>query len=200
MKGKAIRPEIFIIVLLILCVSYIIHFEQDNGRTGAAVVVNSDGQVAILHRKEEMEEYKSSGRYLMEYRPDACQLVEVLNEDMETVFSLSFTNDDSIQKYVNGNPGLFKIYESKKMGKSDIVINDKDYSIDFTWDDVDGTKYLIVYASSQIRERTAMFFNFVCYITLILSFTMFTNTLYWQHRSILKRYKQVNREVKSRIL
>lgn len=194
MKIKRIRPELFVLILLIFCISFIIRYDQNSGRSGAAVSIDESGQVMILHMQEDLVKHKEDGRQVISYRPDACQLIEIYDSELNIIFSLSFTKDQSISQYISEHGSLLNI--SGVDGSRVIRVNDNDYTVDLSWDSVGDKEYLIVYVSAKYQEKVITFFKMICYLTLILSLTLFTNTFYWNSRNVARRYKQVNKEIK----
>lgn len=200
-KLKRIRPEVFILILLVICVTYVLQFDSNNGRKGAALVIDENQQVSIVHVKNELSEHRANGRDVLQYKPDACQLAQIYDEEYNLVFSVSFTNDASIFEYISKNTSdSGSSYLSDSTGSVKVNINGTNHKVDFGWDEVAGTKYLIVYVSSMAEESSLNLFIGACHLTLILALTLFINTLYWNSKDVTRRYDQIRREMNSRML
>lgn len=190
---QRIRPEIFILILLIICL--IITTGELQREMSNAVSLNSKGDVIIHQTSQEINESKESGQEVLEYNPNTCKLIAVYNTSYRQIFTLSFTNDitlgDAIKDHIMIDPYLYG-----KRGSKDITIDDDVYTISFLWDSVREERYLIICASTKKLSVNTSLSIMIRYLSLILALTLFTTMAYWNSKDIARQFDRIRKHTK----
>ena len=185
---KRIRPEVFILILLVICI--LISTTRFNGQPRqAAVIIDSNGKVSIISTSAEMAECRRSGMTVFVYNPEACRMIEVYDSNFNQVFSVAFNHDIKFREHMTSNSAIRATFAMQESGSRKVVYDEQSYDIDFSWVSVGERRYLISYVSSTKVKSHSTFFMIVNYMTLILVLTLFTNTVYWNSKDLGRKSK-----------
>ena len=150
----------------------------------------------LMHPNQEDEIDEDLAEKIIAFRPDACKLIELYDENFQSVFKVAFTDESEDIKYNNLNEyeDLIALFESSPQGHTSFEIDDEKEDIVFEWtESSDGTRYLlIVYMSRPIVKNTWVF-SFVCYIILILVFTLVIRMMFRQNKARIRHYESLSK-------
>jgi len=202
MKGKKpgklgwVRYEIILMILLIGCISYCVTYESIRTHDNA-ISITELGTISILHEEDVINTYREQGRPIIDFHHDACQFITVYNSD-ESLKSIVMLSDvEPLYDQINNTRDWWPIFNSSESGKIDMSNEGVDITIHYQWVKFDNdTKFLVVYNINDTADFIFNSFTAVSYITLILSFILLINSIYWRYHGISSRYKQVNAEMK----
>ena len=187
---QRIRPELFILILLIICL--IISVSELRKEMSSGIALDYLGNVTILQTGRDISEYKKSGGDVLEYNPLTCKMIAVYDDNYNRVFALSFTNDqfngDSVAEHIQIDP-----YVYGKRGSKEISIDGETCELSFLWNSARVERRLIVCVSSKQLSSSDKFYIAIKYLTLILALTLFTTMVYWNSKDIARQYDHMHR-------
>lgn len=188
---QRIRPELFILILLIICLIIAVSELQRDMTSG--VCLDYRGNVTILRTVQEINECKNLGGEVLEYNPLSCKLIAVYDDNYNRVYTLSYTNDqvvvDNVTEHIQIDP-----YVYGKRGSREIIISDEKYNISFLWNSARVERRLIVCVSSKQLSTSDKFYIAIKYLGLILALTLFTTMVYWNSKDISRQF-DIHRQV-----
>lgn len=184
--------EISIMIIISFCIIFLISFVSIKFKE----YENAENAMLFVRDISEYnnDEVLLAGK-MMEFRPDGYKMIEVYSEDFQPVFQVAFTNDDidSLNKLTD-HPDLVAILESEEYGHTSFELDDRRENIAFEWtESTDGNRYLIIiYMVRPIVEDTWVF-SMVCYIILILVFTLILRMIFKKNRLYIQQYELLSK-------
>ena len=182
--------EIIIMILISFCILFLIAFTNNK----LDEFDEREEAMLLMHPNQREDIDEDLAKKIIAFRPDACKLIELYDENFQSVFKVAFTDETDDIRYNNLTeyPDLIALFQSAQ-GHTSFEIDGKKEDIVFEWtDSSDGNKYLlIVYISRPIVKNTWIF-SFVCYIILILVFTLMTRMMFKQNNARIQHYKSLS--------
>ena len=183
--------EIIIMILISFCILFLIAFTNNK-----LDEFDEREEAMLMHPNQREDIDEDLAKKIIAFRPDACKLIELYDENFQSVFKVAFTDETDDIRYNNLTeyPDLIALFQSAPQGHTSFEIDGKKEDIVFEWtDSSDGNKYLlIVYISRPIVKNTWIF-SFVCYIILILVFTLMTRMMFKQNNARIQHYKSLSK-------
>lgn len=195
-KIGGFRYEFFIMVMIIICITYNLFYENFNYRYNAISITKS-GAISILHDFDAVEEFREKGRPTIRFTHDTCDFVAVFTEDQQLHSNVMFTGIEYLWTDLYPLFNWWDTFYVTESGKIDLSPYGESMTLHYQWVDIDGARYLVVYNTNSTDAKLFTVFHVSCYVVISLSFVMLINILYWQNRGVANAYKKVNEEVKS---
>jgi hypothetical protein len=148
----------------------------------------------LMHPNQYDEVDEELAKTIITFRPEACKLIELYDENFQSVFKVTFTEETDDIKYNNLSDydDLVEMFKASPQGHTSFEIDDQEEDIVFEWtESSDGTRYLIIIYMSRPMVRNTWVFSFVCYIILILVFTLMIRMMFKQNTTRIKHYKSL---------
>ena len=188
----SVAVEIIIMILISFCILFLIAFTNNK----LDEFDEREEAMLLMHPNQREDIDEDLAKKIIAFRPDACKLIELYDENFQSVFKVAFTDETDDIRYNNLTeyPDLIALFQSAPQGHTSFEIDGKKEDIVFEWtDSSDGNKYLlIVYISRPIVKNTWIF-SFVCYIILILVFILMTRMMFKQNNARIQHYKSLSK-------
>ncbi len=158
--------ETIIVLMIAGCMIFLINFAN----TKLDEVISSDNEALLIQHDPTSKIHQELAEEILNFRPDACKMIEVYTEDFEPMVRVQFkkdhVHDDDIKKY----PDLIAILKSAIDGHTNVIIDDQEEDIYFRWTNntSTGDPYLFIIYMSRPVVHNLWVFPFVCYLILIL--------------------------------
>ena len=191
-NDNSMRVEIIIMIIIAICIVFLISFtnskfEEFDQREEAMV---------LMHPNQEANIDEDLAKNILAFRPDACKLIELYDENFQSVFKVTFTDDSNDSKYsdLTEYPELMNLFIASPQGHTSFEIDDNTEDIVYEWtESSDGNQYLLIVYMSRPIVRNTWIFSFVCYLILILVFTLIARMMFRQNRVRIKHYESLSR-------
>ena len=189
------RHNFFIMILIILCVSYNITYENSTYKYNA-ISITKNGSISILHDYDAIIEFENKGRTVVYYNHNSCNFVAVFTENRKLHSNVMFTNIEHLWNDLYGMTNWWEEFNSNDKGIIDLKPYGQNMSINYQWVTFeDGTKYLLIYNTNNIQHRLFTTFRISWYLIIILSFIMLMDIVYWQSHGVTNAYKKINEDI-----
>lgn len=190
-----IRYEIFTVLLIIACIIYSISYESYMNRHNA-ISITKNGTISILHDIDTIEIFQEYDRPIIYFTRNACEFIAVYTQDNEIHSLVILDNVEYMHEKIDSIFDWKHIFETNVKGEIDLDSEGLNMSINYEWIEFEsGQKYLVVYNINKTDHKLFNIFNILQYISIALSFIVLISLIYWQHRSIINKYKRVNDQV-----
>lgn len=183
-------------MILIICSISFITIYQGSISFNNAISITSDGNICILHRKEDIESFENKNRPIIYFTHDACKFITVYDENKIQKSLIMLSDVYSFYEQINSVEDLWPVFYSNDKGKVNSFSNINNITIHYEWVTFDsGERYIILYSIDGSQKDLFNIFNIMCYISIILSFIMMVTIIYWRYYNITTTYKNVNTEL-----
>ena len=196
-KKSSFKIESLIIIAIAICMIFLNTFttsklnELDRAATEAMFI------------KEDIKfpDNEQFGQEIVKYRQNSYKMIEMYDNSFELLLSLQFDQDQSyIQYNIEDYPELIEILKSNKEGNTNITINGYEEEIYFQWstNSRNEDRLVMVYSTKKIVNNLWVF-SFVCYLVLILIFTLLIKINIKEYRYKVNQYKRSSSNVRREI-
>ena len=184
--------EIIIMILISFCILFLIAFTNNK----LDEFDEREEAMLLMHPNQREEIDEDLANKIIAFRPDACKLIELYDENFQSVFKVAFTDETNDIKYNNLSeyPDLVSLFESSPQGHTSFEIDNKKEDIVFEWtESSDGNRYLLIVYMSRPIVKNTWIFSFVCYIILILVFTLMSRMMFKQNKARIQHYRSLSK-------
>ena len=184
--------EIIIMILISFCILFLIAFTNNK----LDEFDEREEAMLLMHPNQREEIDEDLANKIIAFRPDACKLIELYDENFQSVFKVAFTDETDDIKYNNLTeyPDLVSLFESSPQGHTSFEIDNKKEDIVFEWtESSDGNRYLLIVYMSRPIVKNTWIFSFVCYIILILVFTLMSRMMFKQNKARIQHYRSLSK-------
>ena len=184
--------EIIIMILISFCILFLIAFTNNK----LDEFDEREEAMLLMHPNQREEIDEDLANKIIAFRPDACKLIELYDENFQSVFKVAFTDETDDIKYNNLTeyPDLVSLFESSPQGHTSFEIDNKKEDIVFEWtESADGNRYLLIVYMSRPIVKNTWIFSFVCYIILILVFTLMSRMMFKQNKARIQHYRSLSK-------
>ncbi len=184
-----IRIEIPMLIAVIVCLSWMMNYDATY-RSNNFISITPSGTLMMVHRHEDIDRIKNSGRPIIDYKRNTCQSIELYDENYNSLDKVIFTYTEDIHDELIHRESFQQMIMTSDCG--DVIISEDviDVTGHFNWIEYNGKRYLVVYVTNNVAARNLAIFNFIGACALALSFALLCISMYWQLRGISRRYKQ----------
>lgn len=185
-----LRPEMFIISVIILCLTFILG--NSNAHRYSGFTINEDGIISLMNGRDEIQLCKDQQKPVFEYEILTCQCIEVRDSNLELVDQLRFGNN-TINNDLTG-------IEDKSYIESNTIINGMNITIYSIWVEYGNRRYLIRYAINNSKAFEMMISTIIGHIVLIMCYILLLITVYYQIKGVSNKYKKSVRDLYANII
>jgi hypothetical protein len=179
------RIDLFIVISIMACLIFIVYFANSKFNE----IASSDREALLIEDSSDDSLEQQLADSIIQFRPDACKMIEVYSEKYEPIFKVKFKDDQSLDDSLLDHPDLIELFNTNYDGHTEVVIGEETEDIYFRWETTtSGEKCLfIIYMSKPIVENIWVF-TLVCCIVMILVGILFLRLYMRSHRDALNRY------------
>ena len=191
-----IQYEIILMIILIVCISYAITYENIT-MVNNAISITEIGTISLLNDDTEIEAFRNKGRHIIEYSHESCEFITVydINHNLQSIVMLD--NVEPLYDIIDDLYDWLPIFNSTDKGSIDLSSNGVNLTINYEWVSYNAcTKYLVVYGINGTSENLFTVFNITGYIAITLSFIMLIIFIYQKYHGIADKYKQLHEEIR----
>lgn len=180
-----LRPEMFIISVIILCLTFILGNSNANRYSG--FTINENGIISLINGQDEIRLCKDQQKPVFEYTLLTCQYIEIWDSNLELVDQLRFGNN-TINSDLSG-------VEDRSYIESNTIINGMNITIYSIWVEYGSRRYLIRYAINNSKAFEMMVSTIIAYIVLVMCYILLLITVYYQIKGVSNKYKKSVRDL-----
>lgn len=192
-KGSKLTVEIFIILLIALCMLFLIDFSNKK----LDEVILSDREALLMSHDPNNPVHEDLAKEIIDFRPDACKMIEVYSENFESLLKVHFKENHNHEENIKDYNRLIKLFKTNKEGHTNITIGDEEEDVYFRWTKTanDEMCLVVIYMSRPVVKNLWVF-SFICYTILILIFILLLRLLLRQYQGRIRIYQATSHEVR----
>lgn len=193
-NGISIGLPLIIVIAIALCMIFLINFTNAKFEE----LLNSSTEGLLIHHDPDNPVHQELAEKLSEFRPEACKLIEVYSNNFEPIFSVQFKNgnphgEEDLSSYTD----LVELLREHPEGHTVLTIDDIEEDVYFRWVDAsDDESYLVIIYMSRPIVYNLWAFSFVCYLVIILLFTLVAVLVFSRHHDRIREYQQLVNQTK----
>ena len=129
------------------------------------------------------------------YRPYACKLIEVYDEDLNSMFTIHFYDSEpSPNGMIKDHDSLTNVLKSSEEGHTTINFEDKEEDVYFKWstNTERNEKYLVLIYTSKESAKYTWVFYIACYAILVMAFILLTKILFERNKARMEHLRSLN--------
>lgn len=197
-KHPIFNVEMMILVVIAALMIFLINFAN----TKLNEVVSVDREALLMNADPESPISDDLAKEIVDFRPESCKMIELFSKDFELIFRVQFREGDENRSYENieNHKELMDLFLNNKEGHTNIIVDGEEEDIYFRWTvTTSGEPSLMIIYMARPVVKNLWVFSFVCYIILILIFTLVIMMKYRLHRQLLKEYENLQINIKNRV-
>lgn len=184
-KPKWFTFETAITLAIAACMIFLINFA--NAKMEEITISNKES-LLINHDPTNPIHEELAGE-IVKFKPGACKLIDVYGEDLESLFSVQFYDNNTGHAELKDFPDLVNLLRNNAEGHTEVTINGIDENVYFRWSETSrGEHYLVMVYMSQPVVNNLWVFPFVCYMILIMIFILLIRIHIIQHNEKIQYY------------
>lgn len=197
-RNHGYRIEKLIILAIAACLLFLIFFADKK----LEEIITSDREALLLQHNPSDPLHDELADNIIDFRPDACKMIEVFSEDLQPIFRIQFRDDDEhTNEELNDYPELVRLLNSSDDGHTQVTIDNEEEDVYFRWTEtVSGDKRLVIIYMSRPIVRNMWVFHLVCYVILILVCMLFIVLQLRGHNEKVERYKAISLSVQDTLI
>lgn len=191
-KRFRLNIEVVIIFAIAACVIFLINFADSKLNE----VILSDQEALLIRHDPDNPVHEDLAKQIIEFRPDACKMVEVFTKDFDPMFRIQFKEDDILDDTrITDYPDLMEVFMNNKEGHTNLVIDDYEEDVYFQWTELStGEVYLVIIYMSRPVVHNLWVFSFVCYLILILIGVLLIRVNLQSHSEKIRFYQMISND------
>lgn len=158
------------VCMIFLNIFFNIKLNELNNVSKDAIFIKDN--IEDINSEEIKEEIK-------DYLPSSCQMIELYDDNFNLIFQVQFTDDINIEhkNELKDCKKLINHIQSTQEGQTSFVIGNDEQDIYYKWlTNERGENRLIIVYSDITNVRYLWIIPFICYIVIILVFTLLIRT------------------------
>ena len=184
-KKQNFTFEIIIIILIACCMIFLVNFANNK----LDEIVTSDREALLMSNVENSQMREELARQIVQFRPDACKMIEVFSEDFELMFKVQFKDETTHQNILTEHEDLMNLLKSNKEGQTTIEIGDETEDVYFRWENTcTGEKCLIIIYMAKPIVRNVWVVSVVAYVVIVLVFILLLRMIYVRYKERVEIY------------
>lgn len=197
-RNPGYKIEMGIIFIIAGCLLFLIFFADRK----LEEIIISDREALLIQHDPTDKLHEELADSIIDFRPDACKMIEVFSEDLQPIFRIQFRDDDEHTKEeLEDYPELVRLLNNNEDGHTQVTIGDEEEDVYFRWTEtVSGDKRLVIIYMSRPIVHNMWVFHLVCYTILILVFILFILLQLKGHRDKVEQYKTISLDVQSTLI
>lgn len=185
MKSHNFTFEILIIIVIALCMIFLVNFTNNK----LDEIVTSDREALLVSDIENSQMHEELAKQIVQFRPDACKMIEVFSEDFDLMFKVQFKDDTTHPNILTDHEDLINLLKSNKEGQTTIEIGDETEDVYFRWEyTTTGEKCLIIIYMAKPTVKNVWVVSVVAYIVILLVFILLLRMIYVRYRERIEIY------------
>lgn len=199
--NKKVKYKISIEIILVLFIAGLMIFLNEFTTNKINEIIISDREALLIHHDPGNPVREELAKKIIEFRPEACKMIEVYSEDFDPILYVQFTTDSNPSpNTIKDHPELLDLLRSNSEGHAELTIDNKTEDVYFQWTETEeGEKCLIITYMSRPIVNNIWIFSFTCYIILILVFVLLIRLHLVQYRSSIRHYKATSDVINDKI-
>ena len=199
--NKKVKYKISIEIILVLFIAGLMIFLNEFTTNKINEIIISDREALLIHHDPGSPVREELAKKIIEFRPEACKMIEVYSEDFDPILYVQFTTDSNPSpNTIKDHPELLDLLRSNSEGHAELTIENKTEDVYFQWTETEeGEKCLIITYMSRPIVNNIWIFSFTCYIILILVFVLLIRLHLVQYRSSIRHYKATSDVINDKI-
>lgn len=198
--------SVSISILIAICIVFLIQFTNMKFDE----LINSADEAVLVHQDTNSPIQEELATLIMEYKPDACKMIEVYTSDFQPIISFQFLSADpesevtdsaliEDMKTITSYPELVELFKENEEGYTTIQIGDTKEDVYFHWVTMatTGEENLAIMYMSRPVVHDLWIFSFVCYMILILVFVLVMYLILSQNDERIKNYQRISNDVQN---
>lgn len=178
--------ELLITITIALCMIFLVNFANNK----LDEIVSSDKEALLMNVNESDEMHQKLAEQIIQFRPDACKMIEVFSEDYQLLFKVQFKAESESSDLLIDHKDLISLFESESEGHTTIDIGDSTEDVYFRWELMEtGQKCLVIIYMSKPVVKNIWIFSAVSYTVIILVFILLVRILYIRHEERVEIYR-----------
>lgn len=192
------RIDISIVFAIMACLIFLVYFANAKFNEIAA----SDREALLIEHDQSNPIHNQLADSILEFRPDACKMIEVYSETYEPIFRVQFKEDDMhMQRPLSDYPDLMKLFDENEDGHTEVIIDDTDEDIYFRWTmTTTGERCLFIIYMSRPIIKNLWVFTVVCCLVMVLVGILFLRLYMRMHANNILRFEEASKSVQDAIL
>ena len=194
MSNKINKPnyviDIIIVGLIALCLIFLMIFANNK----LSEVITSDREALLIEHDQNNPIHEELAQKIVEFRPDACKMIEVYSEDYEPIFRVQFKdNDEHMDDPLKDHTELTELFDSHEDGHTEIEINGEDEDVYFRWTiTTTGERCLFIIYMSRPVVKNLWVFTAICCVIMFLVMILLFRTYQHKHEQALLYLSLIN--------
>lgn len=196
-KLSKITFEVAIIILIAICMIILIIFSNNK----LDEVITSDREALLMKHDPDNPIHQDLAEEIIDFRPDACKMIEVYSEKFESLFKVHFKTNHDHKDNLLDYKDLVRLFKNNKEGHTTITVGDEEEDVYFRWTKTanDEMCLVVIYMSRPIVKNLWVF-SALCYTILLLIFILLIRILIKYHNDKIRIYQITSQEIRNRIL
>lgn len=197
-KRFRINVEILISFAIAACVVFLMNFADSKLNE----VILSDQEALLINHDPNNPIHEELAKEILEFRPDACKMIEAFTEDFDPMFRIQFKEDDILDDTrITDYPDLIEVFANNKEGHTNLVIGDYEEDVYFQWTEVSsGESYLVIIYMSRPVVKNLWVFSSICYLILFLVGTLIVMMNLRSHNEKIRQYQLISGGLSDKII
>lgn len=191
--------DIIIIILIAVSLIYLLYFTNSKFNE----IITSDREALLIEHDPDDPIHALLAEEIVDFRPDACKMIEVYNEEYENIFRVQFKEEDEeyIKSSLTDYPELIDLFNNNEDGHTEITIGQEDEDIYFRWTYTqEGEKCLFIIYMSRPIVKNLWVCTAISIFIMILVGILLIRSYQHSHEYQLDNYRRSMDDVRDAIL
>lgn len=195
-KQRKVDTTLETIIILLIAILLLVLIRFANLKLDE--LIQSDREALLMTHDELSPIHDELAKEIVEFRPDACKMIEVFSSDFKLLFTVQFLEDVDEYNNIEEYPDLMDLLYNNKEGHTTIDIGDKTEDVYFRWTETsEGDPYLVLIYMSRPTVGNFWIFNLICYLILLLVFILFIVLRMRSFHECVSQYKNTSAELQN---
>lgn len=196
------KPRFYIDILIMFiiagCLIYLIIFTNAKFNE----IIASDREALLIEHDPNDPVHAQLAEEIIDFRPDACKMIEVYSEEYESIFRVEFNDDnDSPLPALKDHDDLINLFNSHEQGHTEITIDDKDEDVYFRWTlTTEGERCLFIIYMSRPVTKNLWVVTALCIFIMILVGIIMVRFYIHMHEVQMMEYSKLSDAVCDAVL